>query len=152
MKTRFVLIVLLTTFGIFTLSSSVSAQAPPPTETADTKPWEEEWSLSLPAGTTPEDVLKSINEKWATEKNWTNLSTDGLSNSTISIWKFTDRTGQSWIATAKADPCQTHRGNTLVTLKIVRAPKPVSPCRAGGNSQMGSVRLAAKPRERAFYY
>ena len=151
MKMRFVLLLLFTTIGICMLSSSVSAQTLPPTQPSDTSSWEDEWSLSLPSGTTPEDVLKSINEKWATEKNWTNLNSDGLSNSTISIWKFTDPTGQAWIATARVDPCQTQRGNTLVTLKIVRATTPVSPCRAGAHSALRNVRLT-KPRERAFYY
>ncbi len=152
MKTRFVLLVLFTTIGICILSSSVSAQTSPTAKPSDSSLWDDEWSLSLPIGATPEDVLMRIDEKWATEKNWTNLNTDGHSNSGISIWKFTDRTGQAWIATAKVNPCRTQRGNTLVTLKIVKATTPVSPCRAAENSALRSVRLNTKPRERAFYY
>jgi hypothetical protein len=121
MKTRPVLLVLITTLGVFTSSRAVPAQASTPTEALNPEAWEEEWSMSLPPGTTPEDVLKSISDSWAAEKNWTSLNINGPGNSRISVWRFTDRTGQTWIATARAESCATQRGNILVTLKIVRA-------------------------------
>jgi hypothetical protein len=140
MKTRSILLMLFTTLGIFIASNAVSAQTP--TQTPNTEPWEE-WSVSLPPGTTPEDVLKSINDGWASEKNWTNLNTNGPDNSRLSVWRFTDRTGQAWIATARAEPCEARRGNTLVTLKIVKA---AAPCltSAKGNSALRSPRVAAR--------
>jgi len=152
MKTRFALLVLFTTVGIFISSNDVSAQSSAPTEIPNSDPREEEWIVSLPSGTTPEDVLKSINDSWATEKNWTNLNTEGLSNSRISVWRFTDRTGQTWIATARAASCETQRGDTLVTLKIVRAASPVGPCWTKRNSAVRSVQPHAKPQERVLYY
>lgn len=80
--------------------------------------WAEEWSVPLAGDSRARDVLKSINEKWAKEKNWIRLNQDSLAESEISVWKFTDRTGKSWIATASVEANEVQRGHALVKLKI----------------------------------
>ena len=64
------------------------------------------------------DVLRSINEEWAQEKNWIRLNQDSVAESEISVWKFTDRAGKSWIATASVEANEVQRGHALVKLKI----------------------------------
>jgi len=143
---RSMLLILLTTAAMLTSSITAEAQAPAVPTAAKLKPnvailiyalifpsgapvsllggpeaWEEQWSVPLPAGATPKDVLKSINEIWAAEKDWTSLKEDRIDSSDMSIWRFTDQTGKSWIATASAESSPTKSGQAFVTLRIVRA-------------------------------
>jgi hypothetical protein len=48
MKPRSVVLVLFTTLGIFIASNAVSAQTSAPTNTPNSEPLEEEWSMSYP--------------------------------------------------------------------------------------------------------
>lgn len=80
--------------------------------------WAEEWSVPLGRNSSASDIMKSINERWANEKNWVRLNQDSASETDISIWKFTDRAGKSWIATASAEANEAQRGHALVKLKI----------------------------------
>jgi putative intracellular protease/amidase len=83
--------------------------------------WAEEWSVPLAAGSSASDILKSINERWAKEKNWDRLDQDATQETEISVWKFTDRTGKRWIATASVAANEAQQGHALVKLKIASA-------------------------------
>ena len=83
-----------------------------------TEPWEEEWNVPLALGASAKDVLKSINDIWAAEGNWTNVSRPD--NSDISVWEFIDKTGNHWITTARAESSLTRNGcgcSIIITLK-----------------------------------
>jgi hypothetical protein len=85
-----------------------------------TEPWEEEWNVTLPRGASAKDVLKSINDIWAAEGNWTNVSRP--ENSDISVWEFIDKTGNHWITTARAESSLTRNGcgcSIIITLKAL---------------------------------
>jgi putative intracellular protease/amidase len=83
--------------------------------------WAEEWSVPLTPDSSASDVLKSINERWAKEKNWVRLNQDATHETDISVWKFTDRGGKSWIATASAEANEAQHRHALVKLKIASA-------------------------------
>ena len=85
-----------------------------------TEPWEEEWSVPLPFGASAAEVLKSIDDIWAAEGNWTNVSRSD--NSDISVWELIDKTGTHWITTARAESSLTKNRcvcSIIITLRAV---------------------------------
>jgi putative intracellular protease/amidase len=82
--------------------------------------WEEKWNVS--STSTPAEVLKLINEKWATDKRWKKAETAETASaaSTVSRWTFTDEKGQVWNGIVSLQPVGAEKKLQL-TLKIVRS-------------------------------
>jgi putative intracellular protease/amidase len=82
--------------------------------------WEEKWSV--PASSSPSEMLQRINEKWRAEARWSRAD-QGKSDdaaSTTSRWKFTDEKGQPWSGTVSVKPLAAEKDRLLVTLNIAR--------------------------------
>jgi putative intracellular protease/amidase len=92
----------------------------PVSQSGGTDAWEEKWNV--PA-TSAEDLLKSINNKWAAEQSWTRINANQAHSSETSVWRLEDEAGKSWVATAKAEPIAGQPNRVLVTLRIVNAEK-----------------------------
>ena len=120
MKRQSMLLVLLTTAAMLIYPSTFTSAAPVSVP-GGPEAWEEQWNVPLPAGATPNDVLKSISDIWAAEKNWTSLKEDRVDSSGTTVWSFTDQTGKRWIATASAQSSPTKSGYAFVTLRIASA-------------------------------
>lgn len=138
MKTRSMLLVLLTTAAMLIYPPTFPSAAPVSLLGGGPEAWEEQWSVPLPAGATPKDVLKSISDIWAAEKNWTSLKEDRVNSSDTSVWRFTDQTGKRWIATASAESSPTKSGYAFVTLRIVSASTLSDPRLAKGTTWFSS--------------
>jgi putative intracellular protease/amidase len=82
--------------------------------------WEEKWNVSS-ASTSPE-LLKLINEKWATDKRWKKAEMVEATStaSTASRWTFTDEKGQVWNGIVSLQPVAAEKNRLLLTLKIAR--------------------------------
>ena len=86
----------------------------------DNNVWEEKWNIS--SSSNPAEVLKLINEKWATDKRWKKAeTTEAASGSTrVSNWTFTDEKGQVWNGIVSLQPTGAEKQQLQLTLKIVR--------------------------------
>lgn len=81
--------------------------------------WEE--SYLTPSTLSPDEMIQKLNEKWAGETNWTKAAVKISSGSaSTTTWKFTDRKGQVWNATAIVQPGK-EKNQLLVNLKVNRA-------------------------------
>lgn len=95
--------------------------AEPANFAGDNNVWEEKWNIS--SSSNPAEVLKLINEKWATDKRWKKAETaEAASGSTrVSNWTFTDEKGQVWNGIVSLQPTGAEKPQQLqLTLKIVR--------------------------------
>ena len=104
-----------------------------------TEPWEEEWSVPLPFGAAAKDVLKSINDIWAAERNWTNVSR--ADNSDVSVWEFVDKTGNHWVTTARAESSRARNRcvcSIIITLRAVVPQRATQFWRVGKNYKLST--------------
>jgi putative intracellular protease/amidase len=87
----------------------------------DANAWEEKWNVS--SSTNSAEILKLINEKWATDKRWKKAETAEASNAatTVSRWTFTDEKGQVWNGIVTLQPVGAETKQLQLTLKIVRS-------------------------------
>ncbi len=76
--------------------------------------WEEKWLVNTTASAN--DLLESINKKWADENNWSKFKPVETAN----IWEFTDKDGQVWRGQAIVEKVEAENNKLLVILKIKR--------------------------------
>jgi putative intracellular protease/amidase len=95
--------------------------AQPVSFAGDANAWEEKWNVS--SASSSAEVLKLINDKWATDKRWKKAETAeaGSSASTTSRWSFTDEKGQVWNGIVSLQPVGADAKQLQLTLKIVRS-------------------------------
>jgi putative intracellular protease/amidase len=82
--------------------------------------WEERWNVS--SASTSAEMLKLVNEKWATDTKWKKAEAVKTADaaSTASYWKLTDEKGQVWNGIVSVQPAATEKNRLLLTLKIAR--------------------------------
>lgn len=98
--------------------------AEPLSITGGVNAWEERWNVS--SSSTPTELLKLVNEKWATDAKWKKAETVKSADAaaTAGYWKLTDEKGQVWNATVSIQPAAAEKDRLLLTLKIARGDSP----------------------------
>jgi putative intracellular protease/amidase len=83
------------------------------------KDWEEKWDVT--STQTSAEMLKLVDEKWATDARWKKSEVSKTVNaaSTMSRWRFTDEKGQAWDGIVSVQPSE--KNHLLLTLKVVRS-------------------------------
>ncbi|HUQ34310.1 MAG TPA: DJ-1/PfpI family protein [Pyrinomonadaceae bacterium] len=81
--------------------------------------WEEKWDVS--STSTAAEMVKLVNEKWATDARWKQAEVSKAANAAAneSRWKFTDEKGQAWDGIVSVQPVE--KNKLLLTLKVVRS-------------------------------
>ena len=80
--------------------------------------WEEKWNVSSSSSAT--ELLKLINEKWATDSKWTKAEASKSAHpaGTTSYWRLTDEKGQVWNGIVSVQPVAAEKNRFLLTLTI----------------------------------
>jgi putative intracellular protease/amidase len=80
--------------------------------------WEEKWSVSSTSSAS--ELLKLINEKWATAPRWTKAEAEKSAHpaGAASYWRLTDEKGQVWNGIVSIQPVAAERNRFLLTLTI----------------------------------
>jgi putative intracellular protease/amidase len=95
--------------------------AEPVSFTGGVEQWEEKWSVTSVSSAA--ELLKLINEKWATAPRWTKAEAGKAVDAAgaASHWRLTDEKGQVWNGIVSVQPVAAEKNRLLLTLTIARS-------------------------------